>query len=274
MDNNMVFSISTQMVLEGRELKSVEPDSEGVYRGIPLTAIGINSRNNVNYDPRSVVRCITTVTNRFNVNLVEGNLEGEWGHPLVTKKEELPRLLYIDRTRISHYFRHVYAKKSASGDYIIVYGDLVAFGPYGQYLRESFADKKRNTCFSLRSAAKVTGTDGPITYKEMLALVTFDAVDGPGFAIAGKRNSDIDAVQSMEAIDIPADREDLKASMEALKLSGVESIITDNQLLDIFQSNQIRIRENVVAVYDEKAHALITPKGRSSLFGTCFDPSK
>ena len=47
MDKQVVFSISTQLEMEGRQLQAIKPDKNGVYKGIPLTVIGVASRNRV-----------------------------------------------------------------------------------------------------------------------------------------------------------------------------------------------------------------------------------
>ena len=255
MANNVVFSISTQMEMEGRQLKALKPDKNGIYKGIPLTVIGCDSRNKVNYEKESVLKCLTDVSGRFAANVSTGDMEGEWGHPLLSG-ECLDRLLYIDRTRISHYISRVYGKE-VDGGLIVIYGDIKPFGPYGKYLKDSFEDPTRNTSFSLRSAAQVTGTRNGITQKRMIALVTFDAVDGPGFLKASKRFSDPDvATESLAEpenlakvynVDIEVTKPEFLKTQEFMKISGQESIITDQSILDAFGCDKITIRDKVVA---------------------------
>ena len=83
MADNVIFSISTEMEMEGRKLKAIKPDKDGIYRGIPLTVIGVNSRNNVNYEKESVMQCLTDAQSRFAANVKTGDMEGEWGHPFL-----------------------------------------------------------------------------------------------------------------------------------------------------------------------------------------------
>jgi len=270
MDSNVLFSITTQPELEGRELRSMKPDKNGVFRGVPLNVLGITSRNNISYDQESVIRCITNVSGRFRNGVAEGNMEGEWGHPLITKKEDIARLLYIDRTRISHYICGIYGKKSASGDFIIIYGDVVPFGPYGKYLEEGFEDPKRDVSFSIRSAARVTGTDGPITYKSMLAVVTFDAEGTPGYRETNARYADPSVSAATESMSISVDEADVRSAFEHMASVGMESVVRDQQILDIFQANSVKIRETINGVYDPKTKALITPQGPVSVFASCF----
>lgn len=263
MNNNVVFSISTSLEMEGRQLKAVKPDKDGVYKGIPLTVIGIASRNRVNYERGSVLNCITNASGRFTANVTSGDMEGEWGHPLIATKDDLSRLLYIDRTKVSHYFKRVYGVEN--NDVIMVYGDVVPFGPFGSYLKASFEDPKRNTSFSLRSAARVTGQSGNITNKTMLALVTFDAVDGPGFLQASKRFRDESATES---IDIDVNKEDYVGACESLAAVGQESIITDQMVLDAFGCDCIRVRNKVLAKTVNGQY--VGPNGNESLFGAMF----
>lgn len=278
MANNVVFSISTQMEMEGRQLKAVKPNKDGVYTGIPLTVIGCDSRNKVNYERESVLNCLTDMQSRFAANVSTGDMEGEWGHPFLTG-QSLDRLLHIERTRVSHYFTKVYGKDMGNG-IIMIYGDVKPFGPYGQYLKESFEDPSRNTSFSLRSAAKITGHRNGVTQKQMIALVTFDAVDGPGFLKASKRFRDEDVATESLAnhvaddlaseynVDIEVSKPEFLKSQESLKMAGQESIITDQRILDAFGCDKITIRDKVVSrvgkrFYDETGKDIC-------LFDQCF----
>lgn len=264
MDNKVLFSISTEMEMEGRDLKSVLPDKDGVYRGIALTCIGIASRNKVDYERESVIRCITNASSRFASNIKSGDMEGEWGHPLI-RDNDIARLLHIERSMISHYFTNIYAKNTDSG-FVIVYGDVVPFGPYGQYLKASFEDPKRNTSFSLRSASRVRGNKGDIVQKEMLALVTFDAVDGPGFLHASKRFRD--NTTAMENLDIAVSQEEYLKAVNTLELMGCESLIKDQQILDAFGCNSVRLRDTVVTKNDKGLY--VSEQGPVSIFDTLY----
>lgn len=286
MANNVVFSISTQLEMEGRQLKAVKPDQNGVYKGIPLTVIGCNSRNQVNYEKESVLQCLTSMESRFAANVSTGDMEGEWGHPLLQGDKCLDRLLYIDRTRVSHFFTKVYGKDVGNG-LIMIYGDVKPYGPYGKYLKDSLEDPVRNASFSLRSAAVVTGKKDGIVQKRMLSLVTFDAVDGPGFLKASKRFQDpdvateslhgfkvsptLDKEGSLEAMDleIEATKEEFLKTQEAMKLAGQEGFeVTNQAILDAFECNRIVVRDKVLS-RDIKGRLILN--GRPvSLFDQCF----
>lgn len=277
MADNVIFSISTEMEMEGRALKAIKPDKDGIYRGIPLTVIGVNSRNNVNYEKESVMQCLTDAQSRFAANVKTGDMEGEWGHPFLQGEKCLDRLLWIDRARVSHYFTRVYGKEE--NGIIIVYGDVKPFGPFKQSLIDSFEDPNRNTSFSLRSAAVKTGQDAAgIVQKRMLALVTFDAVDGPGFLMASKRFQDkAVATESMQVtlkpkilnVDFSVNRKQFMDATEYRKAAGMESIVLDQRVLDAFGCDKITIKEKVVSYAGH--NQFVDDKGvNTSLFDACF----
>ena len=278
MADNVVFSISTELEMDGRQLKSVKPNKDGVYTGIPLTVIGCNSRNNVNYEKESVLRCITDASSRFCANVKTGDMEGEWGHPFLSGDSSLERLLYIDRARVSHFFTRVYGKEE--NGITIIYGDIKPFGPYKQCLIDSFEDPTRNTSFSLRSAAKAIGTDpSGIVQKRMIALVTFDAVDGPGFLMASKRYRDpAVATESFKPtvtdniinIDFSVNKKQFLDTMEYRKAAGFESIeVFDQRVLDAFGCDKVTIKEKIVKPVGHKQF-VDTTGTNVSIFDTCF----
>ena len=278
--SNVIFSIQTLQTDRGGSLKCVKPNDDGVYENVPVAAIGIPSRNRAVYDMESTLAAMSDPSTRFYKNLAEGNLEGEWGHPklppIMTKQDKMAavlRTIQIDRTMVSHYFTKIRTQQARDGEYVITYADIVPAGPYGKYLEESFADPKRNTCFSLRS---LTGDPIPMpdgnTKKKMKLLVTFDAVDGPGFEIAGKRY-----MMSSESYAI-SDEQLLEASIHEViqfpdfaKVVGYESI-TSQELLDIFEVDKICIKKEftIEGVFDPDKSAIITPEGPRSIFHTLF----
>lgn len=280
MAGNVVFSISTEMEMDGRQLKAVKPNKDGIYTGIPLTVIGCDSRNNVNYEKESVISCVTDASSRFCANIKTGDMEGEWGHPFLSGDNCLERLLHIERTRVSHFFTKVYGKEE--NGLIIIYGDVKPFGPYKQSLIDSFEDPTRNTSFSLRSAAKVIGkSPSGVVQKRMLALVTFDAVDGPGFLMASKRYRDpaastenfgieVEVTEKLLNIDFSVNKKQFLDSQEYRKASGFESIsIVDQRVLDAFECDKLTIKEKVLCPVGH--NQFVNSTGHNvSLFDTCF----
>lgn len=254
MADGVVFSVSTDLVVNGRELKALKPDKDGIYKAIPLTVIGAPSRNNVSYEKNSVIECLTNPNSRFVMNLKSGDLEGEWCHPLMDptdKKKMVQRLLYLDRARVSHHFTKIYAKDIGGGK-IIVYGDVKPSGPFGKYLEENFQDPTRNVSFSMRSATVVDHVSNGITYKRMLAMFTFDAVDGPGYEEASKRFQDTAGLEGLKVldnhkgasdIDVTVNKEDFLAAQKSFEASGLESnSMVDKCLIDAFGRGEIIMR--------------------------------
>lgn len=280
-DNGVLFSISTDLEFQGRELKALKPDKNGVYKGIPLTVVGMKSRNNMVYERQSVMECLTDPKSRFVMNLKSGDLEGEWGHPLLSidPKECVQRLLFLDRTRVSHHFTKVYAKEDKDSGYVIIYGDIKPSGPYKQQLEENFQDPTRNVSFSLRAATIVTRQDAGVTYKRMLAMFTFDAVDGPGYVQASKRFQDLAATEGLKVlpaeagsgdVDVNVSREQFLKATATFKSSGLESKIVDQRVLDAFGCDRVVIKEKVLRKC--RAGLFANAKGEKvSLFDTAFD---
>ena len=252
MAEQVIFSISTELEMRGRQLKALTPNKDGVYTGIPLTVIGLNSRNNICYDRESVIRCLTDPNSRFVMNLKSGDLEGEWGHPLLSSKPEecIARLLYLDRKNVSHHFTRIYSKEDKEKGYIIVYGDVKPSGPMGKYLKENFADPTRNVSFSLRAATAITGKNGNVTNKRMLAMFTFDAVDGPGYAEACKRFRDPSLESlitvSKESTEVTVSKEAFLNATRSLEVAGVESKIVDQRVLDAFGCDEVVVKEKLL----------------------------
>ncbi len=280
-EGNVLFSISTDLEFRGRELKALKPDKNGVYKGIPLSVIGMKSRNNMVYERESVMECLTDPKSRFVMNLKSGDLEGEWGHPLLDTdpKKCVQRLLYLDRTRVSHHFTRIYAKEDKDSGYAIIYGDVKPSGPYKQTLDDNFQDPTRNVSFSLRAATVVTRQDHGVTYKRMLAMFTFDAVDGPGYVEASKRFQDMASQEGLSVlpsadlsgdVDVSVNKNDFLKAMKSLETSGMESNIVDQRVLDAFGCDEIKVRDRVLRPL--RGGYFADASGRKvSLFDAAFD---
>lgn len=236
--DKLKFSCSTLPVINGHALKSCTPDENGCYEVI-VGCIGVPTRNNVIYEPESVVEAMADVNSRFNICLRDGNLAGEYGHPRVQSKDDLERLLLIDEKLISHYFRKIWIGEKPimiSGQEAFPIRALVKpAGPYGKYLEESLRDPCINTAFSIRSICTPTsGPDSRYTYRSVQYLVTFDAVFAPGFEITSKRY----AVGGNESLEMDIAGSDLLNASRKNMVAGCEGInmLTDadvNRLLGI-----------------------------------------
>lgn len=254
------IDISSALYREGG--KVVTPDKDGVYKDIPMMVIGKPSRNSKIYETTSMMEAITSDSSIFYRKLVGGQLEGEFNHPLIWKEEDLPRVMLIDRDRLSHRILRVYTKATEQGN-TILYGDIKCCGPKGKYLAESFADPQANTAFSLRSVVSVLGKTGNFVKQKVLALITIDAVDCPGYAEASKVY-----VQGLEGLSLPFNVKQMMP--QVAKLVGAESA-TDQQLLDILEADKVTINHSIRGMVDVRTNSIVTDNGNKSLFHTVFN---
>lgn len=245
-NGQLVMSISTMEVDDGgAELKSLHPDQNGIFRNIPMMVLGETSRNGEYYDPRSAQEAMTNEKTRFAANIKDGNQEGEWGHPF--EKDNLRRIVYIDRTRVSHFISGIRFHQTQNGK-TIVYGDVGPTGPFGQYLKESFEDPNRNTSFSIRALSQKLGKNK----KAVKIMVTFDAVDGPGFKEASKRYADQAAIEDLSVEDV------MDALQDKSELFVTESI-SDQEIHDLLGTSGVKIHNRYFSAYDERTGSLIKP---------------
>lgn len=257
--NDFKIDISSALLLDGG--KVIEPDKQGIYHDIPLMVIGKPSRNNKIYEEESMLSAITSPQSIFYKKLRGGQLEGEFNHPLVWKEEDMSRIMMIDRNRLSHRILRVYTKSTEANN-TILYGDLKCCGPRGKDLAESFADPLANTAFSLRSMVSVIGKVGKYLKQRVLALVTIDAVDCPGYAEASKVY-----VPGLEGMDFSFRPQDMIP--QVAELVGAESF-TDQQLLDLLESNKVVVNHSIVGFIDVQAKNIVTEDGTKSIFHSCF----
>jgi hypothetical protein len=247
MNQPLLMTVQTiQVDDDGAALRSIDPDpKDGLYHDIPLMILDKASRNGAVYDKESAIKAMTDANTRFGINVREGNQEGEWGHPFASKND-LERMVFVDRKNVSHYIRAIRFKDV--GGHTVVFGDVGHTGPYGQYLVENFADPNRNVSFSLRAITVPVGPGG--TRRQIRIMVTFDAVDGPGFAIASKRH-----------MTNLADTESLIGMNDLLGISHKEHLfateaIEDQQILDMFQTSGVRVVRQEFDCYDPRTRSL------------------
>ncbi len=266
------FNVQTLAIKDGKSLRSIKPDKDGVYRNVPTGILRKSSRNKAYYLEDSIISAITNPASRFYIAITEGNLEGEWGHPMMSyTKEGLIRMLTVERTRVSHYICGLHTRDTSDGKYTVMEADIVPFGPYAQYLIDSFNDSKRNTAFSLRALTKDVGIENAITKKQVLTLVTFDAVDAPGFEEASKRFMVDNTSMTQESLNIefPVTSHDLIEDLEFKKAVGFESLNSD-ELFDIFGTDSIKLFNEETVMFCPDKRRLLTPAGAKSIFHTLY----
>ena len=260
--NTVAFDISSALYTEGGA-KAMTPDANGVYKNMPVMVLGKTSRNHKNYDVDSMVYAITNRNSAFYKKLKAGQLQGEYGHPLVTKEEDVARIAFVEPTRVSHLIHKVYCGRTTEQGHTIVYADIEPFGPYGPFLDASFKNPRSNTAFSLRSLVAQTGVapDGSLNQR-VTALITIDYVDAPGYAEASKVNV------STEGMNIPV--KDIVKNKQLLStVVGCESV-NDQELLDMLQVDKVTVMRNVSGILDINGRYIDTGDGKFSVFHKVF----
>lgn len=188
--SNYCLNVGILEQLNGFKLKSIEPDANGFFPMV-VGCLGIPTRGKVVYDIQSSLDAMRDTSTRFNICLRDGNLSGEYGHPVVEKKEDIPRLLRIDEHYKSHYFGKIWTDDPimVNGMEAIPIRALVKpCGPYGEILEKELRDPCHNTSFSIRSLClPMDGPNPEYEYRKVQMIITFDAVHAPGYDITSKR---------------------------------------------------------------------------------------
>jgi hypothetical protein len=246
MANNLKFSCSALPVVNGHSVKALTPDENGCY-DVVLGCVGAPTRANVIYESNSLIKAMSDPNGRFNICLKDGNLFGEWGHPVINGREDIPRLLRIDEKYISHVFMKIWVDETPITRHGIPGYPIRALvkpcGPYGDVLEKSLRDPTINTAFSIRSLCMPgTGPDSKYEYRTVQMVVTFDAVNAPGFEMATKRYN----TASMESFELGVDKEILTKAV--VGNSGMESsMITDRDIRKFYNDKEYTIGGKLVA---------------------------
>lgn len=259
---NLEFSCSALESNYGQKLHAVEPDETGAYE-VVVGAFGCPTRNNVIYDPDSVVAAMSDPNARFNICLKDGNLAGEYGHPVIASKQDMPRLLRIDEHYISHYFTKIWIDKTTPLNIGGVQGypiraKVVPTGPYGEILRKQLEDPNHNTAFSIRSLClPMNGPDCRFEYRKVQILVTFDAVSAPGYQVATKRY-----VKGTEDFEMSVSRADLEHTLSSME--GMESklMINSEDIARVYHDRDYTVGGQLVARNITGRHSLVDGQGK------------
>ena len=276
MANNVTFSIQTMQTTSFGSLKAVQPDPDGVYHKIPVAIFGKPSMNGAIYDTQSGIKAMTEKNSIFKVRLTSGGLEGEYGHPDysgMTKNEIIKRTMRIENTRVSHYFTKVWGEPVGGQNTLIIYADVVPFGPYGSYLKESFADPKRNTAFSLRSLTTALGVKDGYDHRMIRQLTTFDSVDTGGFLEASKRMApSTESLFYVKSDDIlSCDIKDVISAMEQEHDVIATECLKNSELLDILETDSVSIHTSLhIGEFENHKFAIKTNDGMASPFHVLF----
>jgi len=253
----MYFVVETSLVDDNRKLKSLTPDKDGFYKGIPLCGLGMVTRNNTFYDTDSLIEKITDENSTFNKRLKTGDLFGEYGHPYVpnlNSEEGMQRIMTLLPDRKTIFFKKIYSKKIEDLNMNFVFGDIKPAGPYGQYSEELLIDPNMNFSTSLRAITSNKMINN-ISNRKVLLLITFDAgVPGGGYKEASKRYRDISSEDLCEILS-PEQFLNLKKDTSI----AFESLLTETELNDILKCSRISVEgkisgyfiNNENLIYDE-----------------------
>ena len=267
-DSKLVFNIQTLVSKDGKSIKSIHPDKDGIIKGMPLAVLGKASRNKSYYEENSFINAMTNPDSAFYRKLTEGGLEGEMGHPFyaTNTQADIKRIMYIDRTKVSHGFTRIYSQPTEDGKYILILGDVLPCGPYKRELLDSFEDPNRNTAFSLRSLTSSPQLRNGVQYKKVLALITFDAVETGGYEEASKR-----FMASNECLEFKIPTLDFINNNDYKVAVGFENLDSD-QLFDMLGTDKIILENKTIGIYNEVNKNIITSTGsKSSIFHTMYN---
>lgn len=250
------FVIETMEVVDGQKLKSAHPDKYGYYTA-PLAVIGHTTMNKTYYMPGPFVEAMTGPSSPFAMQVRNGNMFGEWGHPFT---KDLERIGIVMEDRYAHHLRKVYTRELPDGS-VMIMGEMKPFGPYGKYLEESFASPYINTAFSLRSlCTEVFNRMENRIDRTVKYFVTFDAVGSSGYKESTKRYTNLGTGKESlnytekELVDKTNFSMDVAPedffTKEGRVLPAFESknIITDGWLTDLFGAKEIKFSTTSVPV--------------------------
>jgi len=266
MPRNSKYAIELRKldVINGQRLKELRPNSAGFYK-VPLFVMDAVSRNASWYYPESVIAAHNNPNMKFYKALTEGNLEGEWQHPFMD--DSINRIVKIDRTKTSHVISAIATEQSPDGKATIIYGWIRPAGPYKQALVDSFADPHINTAFSIRSLVSIVKKVKDVDHKKMLAVITYDSCDGPGFEMASKRYAP--DVSSNESMSVDFDIKDTASCDDLYSGLAVESI-ENGSIMDLFGTDEINIVSKVLGIYDPATRKVLDNAKPQSIFHNCF----
>lgn len=234
---SLFFHVGIMESLNGFKLSNHEPDDKGFFP-VVVGCFGIPTRGKVIYDPQSLIECMRDTSSRFNICLRDGNLCGEYGHPVIESEQDLNRLFRIDEHYKSHYFGDIWTGEpiTINGmEAIPIRAKVKPCGPYGDALEKELRDPYHNTSFSIRSLClPMQGPKSEYEYRKVQMVITFDAVHAPGFDITSKRY-----VSGTESFETPIKVESLNQVATADK--GMESSI----LISAHDVNRLTHRTSV-----------------------------
>ena len=195
----------------------IRPNADGAYTCV---IGGFNCFNNTEeYYELERSKPLFLENSLLQTNARNRSLKGEYGHPKPEIGQDatsfLQRALRIEETKVSHCFSKIWLEEAGRDrrgrPVVMVMGDVIPCGPYGDPLRKDFETPLVNVCFSVRAL-----TDPQIWRRErrrvMTRVMTYDYVNLPGIEFATKYDS-----PTMEGFQKDVEQE-AKAIMDAYDL--------------------------------------------------------
>lgn len=241
MNSKIHFVIQSTEIKSGSGYATYQKDSGGFFT-LPGIVLGKTSRNNNNYDVNSLVNCMTDPKTRFYRMLTEGNLNGEWGHPMT---KDFDRLTKINEKELCLFISKVWTGSIKTGE-TVVWVKFKPVGPYGKVFEEALEDPSRNANLSIRVACAEGPYRDGVQYLFPKFVVTFDGVGAGGYAEASKRTA-IDNLQvGQECYNYIFDEKDLTDDI------GKRLVYTENyhkdSVLDYFKAESIKMQQKIVSI--------------------------
>ncbi len=189
--NSVVFSCAK---LPAGKSGILRPDADGYYRVI---LGGLNVYNSVgHYYPFDSARQLFKESSQLMRRIKRGALRGEMGHPKwvpgMTDDQFSDRCLMIDERNVCVHIAEVELDQSMKDDQgrpcIGILGKIRPSGPMGAALQAQLDNPKENVCFSIRSFTDNRRV-GRVMHRNLVNVVTWDAVNEPGISFAEKYKS-------------------------------------------------------------------------------------
>lgn len=264
---NLKFCCEALPVIDGYTLKALHPNEEGFYE-VNIMGLECPSRNRVTYDSESLLAAMADPEGCFYKTLREGQLPGEYGHPILSNPQDLARIILLDPKSQSHYFNKVWLDDKPvridGHETYILKAWIKPFGPFKANLKDQLEDPHLNNSFSLRSICTSMGSRNGLEHRKVMTVVTFDSVIAGGFTCASKR------YVSQEDFSVTCTEKDLTAAVASM--AGNENImLTKEEVERLFDSGKdiIQIAGNEYVMDGDLS--LCSSKGeRLSLASLCF----
>lgn len=217
-------------VITGNKARQLKKDETGYYEH-NLGAFNIYNSAGKYYPMLPAIKKMFEKGGSLRRRLDNGRCKGELGHPAPQPGQSLSsfiqRLMVIEDKNVACHIRNVElreAKDEQGNAIVLCVGVIKGTGPYGNSFEGSLLNPEENTALSIRSLTNDKAVNGRVE-KHIHNIITWDVVNEPGIAIAGKYDT-----PSMEAYGeellLPKDAF-ITAQKETAGRVGLESCNTE-----------------------------------------------